>query len=76
MVAAASNTAGALQVLVLNGYGHDAMKLGRSIFEIEVNIAWFHLHPEEIEDFTEYHHIKQKRYYINASGIIDHGAPV
>jgi hypothetical protein len=63
MVAAASNTAGALQVLVLNGYGHDAMKLARSIFEIEVNIAWLHFHPEEIEDYTEYHHIKQKQYY-------------
>ncbi len=63
MVAAASNTAGALQVLVLNGYGHDAMKLARSLFEIEVNIAWFHLHPDEIEDFIEYHHIKQKQYY-------------
>ena len=63
MVAAASNAAGALQILVLNGYGHDAMKLARSLFEIEVNIAWFHLHPEEIEDFTEYHHIQQKQYY-------------
>lgn len=63
MIAAASNTAGALQVLVLNGYGHDAMKLARSLFEIEVNLAWFQLHPDEIEDFTEYHHVQQKRYY-------------
>jgi Family of unknown function (DUF5677) len=63
MVAAASNTAGALQVLVLNGYGHDAMKLARSLFEIEVNIAWFLVHPDEIEDFIEYHHIRQKQYY-------------
>jgi hypothetical protein len=63
MVAAASNTGSALLVLVLNGFGHDAMKLARSLFEIELNLAWFHLLPKEIEDFTEYHHIRQKQYY-------------
>lgn len=63
MAAAASNTSGAIVLLVLNGYGHDAMKLARSVFEIDVNLAWFRLHPEQIEDYTEYHHIQQKRYY-------------
>jgi hypothetical protein len=63
MAAAASNTAGAIVLLALNGYGHDALKLARSVFEIQVNIAWFRLHPEQIDDYTEYHHIQQKRYY-------------
>jgi hypothetical protein len=63
MAASAANTNGGLLLLVLNGYGHDAMKLARSLFEIEVNIAWLKLHPEDIEDFMQYHHIQQKQRY-------------
>jgi alanine racemase len=51
MAAAASNTHGALLTLVLNGYGHDAMKVARSLFEIEINIIRLKAHPDEIEDF-------------------------
>src|ERR1700752_3921267 len=51
MAAAAANTHGALLALVLNGYGHDAMKLARSLFEIELNIIRLKTHPEEIKDF-------------------------
>ena len=46
MAAAAANTHGALLVLVLNGYGHDAMKLARSLFEIELNIVRLKAHPD------------------------------
>lgn len=63
MAAAASNTHGALLTLVLNGYGHDAMKLARSLFEIEINIIRLKAHPEEIEDFLGYHFIRQKQLY-------------
>jgi Family of unknown function (DUF5677) len=63
MAASAANTNGALLLLVLNGYGHDAMRLARSLFEIEVNIAWLQLCPEDIDDFMQYRHIQQKQRY-------------
>lgn len=53
MVLAAANTNGALLTLVLNGYGHDAMKLARSIYETELNIVWLKKHPEDISDFVD-----------------------
>jgi hypothetical protein len=63
MAAAAANTHGALLTLVLNGYGQDAMKLARSLVEIELNIIRIRTHPEEIEDFVGYHLIQQKDLY-------------
>ena len=63
MAAAAANTHGALLTLVLNGYGHDAVKLARSLFEIELNILRLKAHPEELEDFLGYHSIRQKQIY-------------
>ena len=44
MAAAAANTHVALLALVLNGYGHDAMKLARSLFGIELNILRLKIH--------------------------------
>jgi hypothetical protein len=63
MVIAAANTLGALETLVLNGYGQDAMKLARSIYETELNIAWLKKHPEDIRDFVDYLIIRHKRTY-------------
>jgi Family of unknown function (DUF5677) len=63
MTAAAANTHGALLTLVLNGYGHDAMKLARSLFEIELNILRLKAHPDEIADFVDYSVIQQKQLY-------------
>lgn len=63
MAAAAANTHSALLALVLNGYGHDAMKLARGLFEIELNILRLKTHPEEVEDFLDYHFIRQKQLY-------------
>jgi hypothetical protein len=63
MVAAAANSYGALVTLVLNGYGHDAMKIARSIYEVELNVLWLKNHPEEIRDFLDYNVIQQKLYF-------------
>lgn len=63
MAAAAANTYGALLTLILNGYGHDAMKLARSLFEIELNILWLKKHPEDLADFLDYNMIQQKQLY-------------
>jgi hypothetical protein len=61
VTAAAANTHGAILTLVLNGYGHDAMKLARSLFEIELNILRLKAHPDEISDFVDYSIIQQKQ---------------
>lgn len=61
MVAAAANSYGALLTLVLNGYGQDAMKIARSLYETELNVLWLKNHPEDCEDFLEYHFIQQKQ---------------
>lgn len=63
MVLGAANTNGALLTLVLNGYGHDAMKLARSIYETEINISWLKRHPEDVNDFIDYLIVRQKRTY-------------
>lgn len=63
MSAAASNTYGAMLTLVLNGFGNDAMKLARSLFEIELNIRRLKNHPEELQDFLDYHFIQRKQLY-------------
>ena len=63
MVAASANSYGALLTLVLNGYGNDAMKIARSIYETELNILWLKNHPEEISEFLDYNVIQQKQFY-------------
>jgi hypothetical protein len=63
MVLAAGNTLGALLTLVLNGYGHDAMRLARSIYETELNIVWLKKHPEDVTDFVDYLVIRNKQTY-------------
>ena len=50
-MAAAANSYGALLTLVLNGYGQDAMKIARSIYETELNGFWLKNHPEDLDDF-------------------------
>lgn len=63
LVAAAANSYGALLTLVLNGYGMDAMKIARSIYETELNILWLKNHPEDLTDFLDYNIIQQKQLY-------------
>lgn len=54
---------GALLTLVLNGYGQDAVKIARSIYEIELNVLWLKNHPEDLADFLDYSIIQQKQLY-------------
>jgi hypothetical protein len=48
MAGAAANTYGAPLTLVLNGYGHYAMKLARSLFEVDLTV----LRPLHIQSST------------------------
>jgi hypothetical protein len=63
LMAAAANSYGALLTLVLNGYGLDAMKIARSIYETELNMLWLKNHPEDLADFLDYNIIQQKQLY-------------
>ena len=62
-MAAATNSYGELLTLVLNGYGMDAIKIARSIYETELNIIWLKNHPEDALDFLDYNLIQQKQLY-------------
>jgi hypothetical protein len=59
----AANSYGALITLVLNGYGNDAMKIARSIFEADVTVGYLRRHPEELDDYLDYDCIQQKHLY-------------
>jgi len=60
LVFASCNSMGAMLTLFLNGYGHNAMKLARSIYEVEINTLWLRKHPEEVRDFLDFNIIQQK----------------
>jgi hypothetical protein len=57
----AANSLGALTTLLLNGYGNDAMKIARSLYEISVTVAYLRKHPDELEDYFDFVHIETKR---------------
>jgi hypothetical protein len=63
LTAAAANSYGALLTLVLNGFGHDAVKIARGIYEVDINVLWLKNHPTDVEDFLDYNIIQQKEYY-------------
>jgi hypothetical protein len=58
-----SNSLGAVITLVLNGYGNDAIKICRSMFEGAVVTGYLKHHPETLEDYLEWHWVGQKRLY-------------
>lgn len=58
-----SNSLGALITLALNGYGNDAMKIARGMYEGAVTVGYLKRHPEQVEDYLDFHWIRQKRLY-------------
>jgi hypothetical protein len=63
MVAIAANSFGAVITLVLNGYGADAMRIVRGIFETELNILYLKSNPSEVADYLDYDVVLQKQMY-------------
>ncbi len=57
------NSFGALMILVLNGYGPDAMKIARGMFEASVTLGYLRLHPDRVEDYIDFHAIIRKRFH-------------
>src|SRR5436309_6801185 len=46
-----SNSLCAVVLLGVNGFGIDALKIGRTMFEAAVSVAYLHKHPHEYDDY-------------------------
>jgi len=60
-----ANSVGAVLLLGLNGYGVDAIKIARTMFEAAVTLAYLRKHPNEFDDYFDFHFIvarKRHRY--------------
>lgn len=58
-----ANDYGAVLVLVLNGFGVQAMKVARSLFEAECNVYYLKTTPEAVTDFINFEPITRRRLY-------------
>ncbi|MDA2927710.1 DUF5677 domain-containing protein, partial [Acidobacteria bacterium AH-259-G07] len=56
-----TNSLGAVTLLAVNGYGNDALKIARSVFEGLVTIKYLRKNPDMIDDFVDFDWIRQKR---------------
>lgn len=56
-----ANSFGAVVALGMNGYGHDATRIARGMYEAAVNSLYLESHPEEVDDFIDFHWVKQKK---------------
>jgi hypothetical protein len=61
MTAIISNSLGSLITLALNGYGHDAVRIARGMFETSVNAGYLAKNPTEVGNYLDYHWIKQQK---------------
>lgn len=61
MTGIVSNSLGSLITLALNGYGHDAVRIARGMFEMAVNVAYLAKHPDEVDDYLDFNWIRQKK---------------
>ena len=60
-----ANSFSGLLVLGINGFGYDAMKLARGMFETALIAAYLRQHPEEFDDYMDFHWVsamKRHRY--------------
>jgi hypothetical protein len=63
MAALVSNSFGAIVVLGANGYGHDAVRITRSMFETMVNAKYIKLRPDEVDDYLDFHWVRKMEIY-------------
>jgi hypothetical protein len=58
-----ANDYGAVLTLVLNGYGVQAMKIARSMFEAECNVHYLKSNQQAVKDYIDFNIIDQKSLY-------------
>jgi len=56
-----ANSLNAVLLLGMNGMGNDSLKIVRSMFEAAVTVAYLRQHPEEFEDYFDFHFIVAKK---------------
>lgn len=52
-----ANSLGAVFLLGMNGYGIDAIKIARTMFESAVTLAYLRKHSDEFDDYFDFHFI-------------------
>jgi hypothetical protein len=60
-----ANSMNAVLLLGMNGVGNDALKIVRSMFEAAVTVTYLRRHPEEFDDYFDFHFIvamKRQKY--------------
>lgn len=57
-------------VLCGNGYGTAASRLLRSLWEKAVTLEYLDAHPEDLQDFFDYHHVAQKKLYASIREVL------
>lgn len=61
IIKATTNSLAALSLLALNGYGNDALRLARSIFEGRLTVAYLVKNPNLLDDFLDFHWVLERR---------------
>jgi len=57
------NSMCAVMLLGMNGFGIDALKIARCMIEAAVNVAYLRKHPEEFDDYFDFHFIVATKRY-------------
>lgn len=57
------NSNGAIIALAVQGYGNDAIKVARSMYDGTVTAAYLREHPELVDDYLDYFAIRRWRFY-------------
>ena len=56
------NSFGSVLILCMNGYGFDALKISRSMFEAATTVAYLSRHPDQMNDYVDYDWVKKKKF--------------
>lgn len=54
-----ANSFGAIVLLGTNGYGRDAVRIARGMFEAAVNARYLQLNPAEVDDYLDFYWIRK-----------------
>jgi Family of unknown function (DUF5677) len=58
-----SNSLNAVLLLGMNGFGMDAIKIARTMFEAAVTVAYLRKYPAEVDDYLDFHFIVANKRY-------------
>jgi Family of unknown function (DUF5677) len=58
-----SNSLSAVLLLGMNGFGVDAIKIARTMFEAAVTVAYLRKYPAEVDDYLDFHFIVANKRY-------------